>query len=63
DEVQLFKARKKAQEEGEYATPEVHIGSAQVIRVTAFGTTAMITRLEQPKVEKGTSVRVVAKMQ
>lgn len=64
DEIELFQARKKAQEEGEYATPEITIGRAQVIRVTPYGSTAMITRLDQPKIEAmRTKVRVVAKMQ
>lgn len=63
DEVELYQGRKKALDEGGFATPEITVGRAQVIRVTPFGATAMITRLEQPKVEKGTKVRVVAKMQ
>jgi LysM repeat protein len=64
DEVELFQARKKAQEEGEYATPEIKVGRAQVVKVTPYGSTALITRLEQPKVEaQKTKVRVVAKMQ
>jgi LysM repeat protein len=63
DEVELYQGRKKARDEGGFATPEITVGHAQVIRVTPFGATAMITRLEQPKVEKGTKVRVIAKMQ
>jgi LysM repeat protein len=64
DEVELFQARKKAQDEGEYATPEIKVGRAQVIKVTPYGSTALITRLDQPKVEaEKTKVRVVAKMQ
>jgi hypothetical protein len=64
DEVELYQARKKAQEEGQYATPEIKVGRAQVIRVTPYGSTAMITRLDQPRVEaKNTKVRVIAKMQ
>jgi nucleoid-associated protein YgaU len=64
DEIELFQARKKAQEEGDYATPEIKVGRAQVIRSTPYGSTAMITRLDQPKVEpKVTKVRVIAKMQ
>jgi hypothetical protein len=64
DEVELYQARKKAQEEGEYATPEITVGRAQIVKVTPYGSTALITRLDQPKVEpKNTKVRVVAKMQ
>ena len=64
DEVELFQARKKAQEEGEYATPEIKVGRAQVVKVTPYGSTALITRLDQPRVEPyKTKVRVVAKME
>jgi LysM repeat protein len=63
DEVELFQPRRKAEEEGGYGTPEIKVGRAQVIRVTPYGATAMITRVEQPKIEKGTGVRVIAKME
>jgi LysM repeat protein len=64
DEIELFHPRQKAKEEGEYATPEITVGRAQVIRATPYGATAMITRLDQPKIQAGkTKVRVVAKMQ
>jgi LysM repeat protein len=64
DEVELFQARQKPREEAAYATPEITIGRAQIIKVTPYGSTAMITRLDQPRVEpKQTKVRVVAKMQ
>ena len=64
DEIELFQARKKAQDEGQYATPEIKVGRAQVIRVTPFGSTAMITGLVQPHVKAmETKVRVVAKIQ
>jgi LysM repeat protein len=64
DEIELFQARKKAQDEGQYATPEIKVGRAQVIRVTPFGSTAMITGLVQPHVEAFvTKVRVIAKIQ
>ena len=64
DEIELFQARKKAQDEGQYATPEITIGRAQVIRVTPWGSTAVITRLDQPRIDsKVTKVRVVAKIQ
>jgi hypothetical protein len=63
DEVEIYQPGKKAQEEGDFATPETRVGRAQIIRVTPQGSTAMILQLEQPKVSKGTKVRVVAKMQ
>ncbi len=64
DEIELFQPRKKAREEGEFATPEITVGRAQVIKATPYGATLMITRLDQPKVEpKNTKVRLIAKMQ
>ena len=63
DRLELFKPRQKPADEGLPGTPEIHIGNAQVVRVTPFSTTAIITALEQPKVEKGTRVRVIEKMQ
>ena len=63
DEVELFQERRRAREEGEFATPEIKVGRAQIIKVTPHGSTAMITRLDQPRVEVGTKVRIVAKMQ
>jgi hypothetical protein len=64
DEIELYQPRKKAPDEGGYATPEIKVGRAQVIKVTPFGSTAMISELYQPKIEaKKTKVRVVAKMQ
>lgn len=63
DEVELYRERLRAREEGEYATPEIHVGRAQIVRVTPLGATAMITRMEQPKIEPGIRVRVIAKMQ
>jgi LysM repeat protein len=63
DELELFKPRIKSTDEGIPNTPEVHIGKAQVVRVTPLGATAMITRLDQPKVDKNTRVRLIARMQ
>jgi LysM repeat protein len=63
DEVELFRPRIKSPDDGLPGIPEIHIGTAQIVRVTPLGTTAMITSLEQPKVDKGTRVRVTAKMQ
>jgi hypothetical protein len=40
----------------------VSIGRAQVVRVTPYAATAMITSLEQPKMETGTAARIAAKM-
>jgi LysM repeat protein len=62
DEVELYTSGTKPTD-GQHGVPPEVIGRAQVVRVTPFGATAMITKLDQPKVEKGNLVRVVAKMQ
>jgi LysM repeat protein len=63
DKLELFKPREKSPDVGQPSLPEIRIGTAQVVRVTPLGCTAMITALEQPKVDKGTRVRVIEKMQ
>jgi hypothetical protein len=63
DRLELFKPREKSTDVGQPSLPEIHVGLAEVVRVTPLGTTAMITALEQPKVDKGTRVRVIRKMQ
>ena len=42
--------------------PEMFIARAQVLRVTPYGATAIITSQEQPKIEEGTAARVAAKI-
>jgi LysM repeat protein len=61
DQIELYQPRLPADERG-LATPELSIGRAQVVRVTPYGATAIITGIERPKVENGTTVRVSAKM-
>jgi LysM repeat protein len=63
DMLELFRPRLKAPDEGIPGTPELHVGLAQVVKVTPLGVTAMITSMDQPKVDKTTRVRVIAKMQ
>jgi hypothetical protein len=62
DELELYIPRERKLEPGLLARPEIAVGRAQVIRVTPFGATAVITHEEHPKIEEGTAVRVVAKM-
>jgi LysM repeat protein len=62
DQIELYQPRKRPTEPGELTLPEVSIARAQVLRVTQFGATAIITAQEQPKIQEGTSVRVAAKM-
>ncbi len=63
DQLELFKPREKSVDVGQPSIPEIHVGTAQVVRVTPLGSTARITALEQPKVDKAIRVRVIAKMQ
>jgi LysM repeat protein len=62
DQIELYQPRQKAADGSQFAIPEVSIAHAQVLRVTAFGATAIITAHEQPKIEDGTAARIAAKM-
>lgn len=62
DQFELFRPRQAARELGELADPETSIGTAQVVRVTPFATTVIITAQDQPKIEMGTMARLSAKM-
>jgi hypothetical protein len=62
DQIELYKPRQKAQDEGQLALPEVLIARGQVLRVTQYGAAAIITSQDQPKIEEGTPVRVAAKI-
>jgi LysM repeat protein len=63
DQVELFQKHQKPADQGLPGIPEIFIGHAAIVKVTEFGSTAIITSLDQPKVIKGTAVRVIAKMQ
>jgi LysM repeat protein len=62
DQIELYQARQRATDDRELALPEVSIARGQVLRVTPFGATAIITAQQQPKIQEGTSARVAAKM-
>jgi hypothetical protein len=62
DQIELFEPRKKPVEGRALILPEVSIGRAQILRVTPYGATAIVTNVDQPKVSDGTAVRVAAKM-
>jgi LysM repeat protein len=61
DEFLLFEPRHKS-EGTDLADPEVAIARAQVVRVTKYGTTLMITSEKHPNIELGTMARRVATM-
>ena len=62
DQIELYKPRQKPTDGRDLWLPEVSIGKAQVLRVTPYGATAIVTGQEQPKIQEGTSARVAAKM-
>ena len=62
DEVQIFRAREPAIQDERPAIPEVAIATAQVVRVTPYGSTARITSQQQPSIRVGESVRLTARM-
>jgi LysM domain len=62
DQIELFEPRKPPAAGRDLAIPEVSIARAQVLRVTPFGATAIITAQEQPKIQEGTAARIAAKM-
>lgn len=59
DQIELFEPRHG---DRHLAIPEISIGRAQVLRVTQYGATAIITSQEQAKIQEGTSARIAAKM-
>jgi len=61
DEIEIYRTREKPYD-GQPGVPEVLIGTAQVVRVTQYGTTARVTSQEQPAIRVGESVRVTARM-
>ena len=62
DQIELYKPRQRPVDQDDLAIPELYIGRAQVLRVTPYGATAIITAHEQPRIEDGTAVRIAAKM-
>jgi LysM repeat protein len=62
DEISIYRPRDEMKGDDGPTLPEVVIATAQVVRVTPFGTTARVTSQEQPAIRKGESIRVVARM-
>ena len=62
DEVQIYRPRREPKGDDGPTQPEVAIATAQVVRVTPYGSTARVTAQEQPAIRQGESVRVVARM-
>ncbi len=62
DEFDVFRARQTSGNSTEPADPEILIGRAQAIKVTPYGTTALIISQSQPALNVGMVARVSAKM-
>ena len=62
DEVLVYRQREVSKEDDNPVVPEVAIATAQVVRVTPYGSTARILLQEQPAIRVGERVRVMAKM-
>lgn len=62
DDFLIFRPEEPGRTAGGVAVPEVPIGRARAVRVTPFGTTAIVTAQEQPAIAVGTRARVSAKM-
>ena len=61
DEFLIFRPR-IASATGGMSIPEIPIGRAQALKVTPFGTTAIVTGQVQPRIEVGGLARTTAKM-
>jgi hypothetical protein len=62
DEVEIYREREVSKGDDNPVLPEVSIATAQVVRVTPYGTTARITSQDQPAIRIGEHVRVTARM-
>jgi hypothetical protein len=62
DQIELYEPRHAPTDGQPLALPETFIARAQILRVTRFGVSAIITSQEQPKIGEGTSARVAAKV-
>ncbi len=62
DRVELYKPQQPPTDGRPLAIPELHIAWAQVLRVSPYGATVVITAQEQPKIEQGTAARVAGKI-
>jgi LysM repeat protein len=62
DEIEIYRERQSNRGDDGPASPEVTIATGQVVRVTAYGSTARITSQQQPAIREGESIRVIARM-
>jgi hypothetical protein len=62
DQIDIFKPHQKPNDSHDLTLPEIPIAQAQVLRVTPYGATALITSQAQPHIVEGIKARVAAKM-
>jgi hypothetical protein len=62
DEIEVFRARQNLEGTSGPAASEVAVATGQIVKVTAYGSTARITSQEQPAIRLGQGVRVTARM-
>ena len=62
DQIELYKPRQRPNDADDLAIPELYIGRAQVLRVTPYGATAIITATSSRGSRTEPHVRVAAKM-
>ena len=62
DQFELYAPRRRLEGSGGLYQPDIPLARAQVVRVTRYGTTLMITDHDHPKIEEGTLARRVATM-
>jgi LysM repeat protein len=62
DMIQILKPRQRPNDSHDLTLPEIPIAQAQVLRVTPYGATAIVTAQEQPHIVEGIKARVAAKM-
>ena len=62
DQIEIYKGRQLPNDNHDLTLPEISIAHAQVLRVTQYGATAIITDQAQPHIVEGARARVASKM-
>jgi LysM repeat protein len=62
DWIEIYKGRQLPNDNHDLTLPEISIAHAQVLRVTPYGATAIITDQSQPHIVEGARARVASKM-
>lgn len=62
DWIEIYKGRQLPNDNHDLTLPEISIAHAQVLRVTPYGATAIVTDQAQPHIVEGAKARVASKM-